>query len=106
MNAPSLVLLALAAVTSLAGAGAVLAWRAFRALARERAALARRLDEVASRLEAAEREIAGTALRAEVAESVLLDKGLADEDDLDLARRQVADAFDAGYQRERDGDLH
>ena len=106
MNAPTLALLALAAVVSLAGAGAVVAWRAFRALSRDRASLAERLGEVAARLEAAEHEIARAALRVEVAESVLLDKGLADEDDLDLARRQVEDAIDAGYQRERDGDLN
>lgn len=106
MNPPTLALLALAFVTALVGAGAVVSWRAFRALRRDRAALADRLAEVATRLQAAEEEIARGAIRAEVAESVLLDKGLADEDDLDLARRQVEVSFDSGYQRERDGDLH
>ena len=106
MNAPSLALLAVAALSSLAGAAAVLGWRALRALGRERAALAGRLAEVATRLEAAERESAGAALRAEVAESVFLAKGLADEDDLELARRQIRVSLTSGYQPERDGDLH
>ena len=106
MNAPTLALLALAALVALAGAGAVVAWRSFRALRRDRAAMAERLAEVAARLEAAEQEIARAAIRTEVAESVLLEKGLADEDDLDLARRQVEVSFDAGYQPDRDGDLH
>ncbi len=106
MNAPTLALLALAALTALAGAGAVFAWRAFRAVLRDRTSLAERLGEVAARLGVAEQEIARAAIRAEVAESVLLDKGLADEEDLALARRQVEVSFDESYRPERDGDLH
>ncbi|HYQ82325.1 MAG TPA: hypothetical protein VEP68_12520 [Anaeromyxobacteraceae bacterium] len=106
MNAPSLALLAVALLTALGGAAAILAWRTFRALGRERAALEGRLAEVATRLEAAEQDSAQAALRAEVAESVLLGKGIADEDDLELARRHIEVSLESGYRPERDGDLH
>jgi hypothetical protein len=103
MSASSLALLAAAALAALGGAAAVLAWRA---LGRERAAFGERLRDLAARLEAAEQEIARAALGAEVAESVLLEKGVADEEDLESARRQIEISVEAGYDRERDGDLH
>lgn len=106
MSASSLALPAVAALAAAGGAAAALAWRAWRTLGRERAAFAERLGELAARLEAAEREIARAALGAEVAESVLLDKGVADEEDLESARRQIAVSVEAGYQRDRDGELN
>lgn len=106
MSASSLALLAVAALAVLGGAAAVLGGRAWRALGRERAAFAERLRELAARLEAAEQEIARAALGAEVAESVLLEKGVADEEDLESARRQIEISVEAGYDRERDGDLN
>lgn len=106
MSAPLVALLAVAAVAAAGAAAAIVAWRMCLALARDRAGLAERLAELAARLEAAEREIGRVALGAEVAESLLLDKGLADEDDLELARRQIAVSAEPGYDRERDGDLN
>lgn len=106
MNAPSLALLAVAALAAAGGAAAITAWRAWRALGRERAAFAERLGELAARLESAEQEIVRAALGAEVAESVLLEKGVADEDDLELARRQLVISVGSSYDRERDGDLN
>ncbi len=106
MNAPLVALLAVAAVAAAGAAAAIAAWRACLALGRERAAFAERLAELAARLEAAEQEIGRAALGAEVAESVLLEKGVADEDDLELARRQLVFSIEPGYDRERDGDLH
>lgn len=106
MNAPLVALLAVAAVAAAGAAAAITAWRACLALGRERAAFAERLAELAARLEAAEQEIGRAALGAEVAESVLLEKGVADEDDLELARRQLVFSIEPGYDRERDGDLH
>jgi len=103
MSASSLALAAVAVLAALGGAAAAVAWRA---LGRQRAAFAERLAELATRLEAAEQEIARAALGAEVAESVLLEKGVADEDDLELARRQIGISVEAGYDRERDGDLN
>ena len=106
MNGYSLALLAVAAMAAAGAAAAITAWRACIALGRERAAFAERLAELAARLEAAEREIGRAALGAEVAESVLLEKGVADEDDLELARRQLVFSAEPGYDRERDGDLN
>ncbi len=106
MSASTLALSAVAALAAAGGAAAAVAWRAWCALGRERAAFAERLGELAARLEAAEQEIARAALGAEVAESVLLEKGVADEDDLELARRQIEISVEPRYHRERDGDLN
>jgi hypothetical protein len=60
--------------------------RRHRALAEEVDALSERLHEVSARLEAAEQDAANALAQADVAESVLLDKGVADEEDLAAAR--------------------
>jgi type II secretory pathway pseudopilin PulG len=65
--------------------------RAQRALAGQIRALRRELREVSGRLENAEKSAGDAATRAEVAGSVLLEKGLANEEDLEAARRR----FDA-----------
>ncbi len=106
MSGSSLALSAVAGLAVGGAAAAIAAWRAWLALGRERAAFAARLAELAARLESAEREIGRVALGAEVAESVLLVKGVADEDDLELARRQLVFSVEPGYDRERDGDLN
>ncbi len=89
--------LALAVVLILVVASWVLAWRATRAarvqrvLAGQVGALRRELREVSGRLENAEKSAGDAATRAEVAGNVLLEKGLANEEDLEAARRR----FDA-----------
>ncbi len=65
--------------------------------------LSERLKELTARLEAAEQDVAGALARTEVAETVLLDKGLADEEDLEAARRRFGEG---GGDAPRDGDLH
>ena len=70
------------------------------------AAMAEQLHAVASRLEALESETSRSALRIDVAETVLLEKGVADEEDLEEARRYFEQNAAPRYDRERDGSLH
>lgn len=70
------------------------------------------LRELSARLEANEADVAHAATQAEIAESLLLEKGIADEEDIEAARRR----FDGGdsaappapsrYVPGRDGGLH
>lgn len=83
---------------------AAVAVRRIRELADEVRALDDRVRELSVRLEAAEQDAAGALLQADVAESVLLEKGVADEEDLEAARARSGG--EAGYVRTRDGDLH
>jgi hypothetical protein len=95
----------LLAVALIAVAGtAVLLARRVRAMSAEVAILSERVAELSTRMEAAEHDVAGAIAQTEVAETVLLDKGLADEEDLEAARRRFSaeGARDAG----RDGELH
>jgi hypothetical protein len=74
-----------------------------RGLLADVARLTERADELAARLGAAEHDVGDALLRTEIAETVLLEKGLADEEDLEAARRRSGeDAADA----RRDGELH
>lgn len=69
-----------------------------------------RMREFAARVEAAEADVAHAVTQAEISESLLLDKGIADEEDIEAARRR----FDGGepaatgsrYVPGRDGGLH
>ncbi|WP_242344729.1 hypothetical protein [Anaeromyxobacter terrae] len=77
-----------------------------RSLVAEIADLGERVSELGLRLEAAEGEVAQAVTQAEIAENVLLEKGVADEDDIEAVRRRfVADAS-SGYDRARDGELN
>ncbi|ABS24502.1 hypothetical protein [Anaeromyxobacter sp. Fw109-5] len=77
-----------------------------RELAGEVGDLGERVKELGLRLEAAEAEVAQAVTQAEIAENVLLEKGVADEDDIEAVRRRfVADAT-SGYDRARDGELN
>jgi hypothetical protein len=84
---------------------AALAARRIRELGDEVRELGDRVRELSARLEATEQDAASALAQADVAESVLLDKGVADEDDLEAARARSGGG-DAGYVRTRDGDLH
>jgi hypothetical protein len=64
--------------------------------------LSARVQELSDRLENAQQDVAGTLARAGVVESLLLDKGLADEEDLEAARRR----FGEEPREERTGELH
>ncbi len=101
--APMSALTALLAV-ALCAALAAVAVRRIRELSDEVRALGDRVHELSVRLEAAEQDAASALAQADVAESVLLDKGVADEDDLEAARARSGG--EAGHVRSRDGDLH
>jgi hypothetical protein len=62
--------------------------RRVRALMVEVGELREQLDGIASRLAASEQDVVTALDRTAVAETVLLDKGLADEEDLEAARRR------------------
>ena len=96
----------LAAALALLAASLVRAVRRERALAAELADLSDRVREVSARLEATEQDVAQAALQAGIAESVLVEKGLADEEDLEAVRRRFDADGTPGYVRGRDGDLN
>jgi hypothetical protein len=102
---PGMPLLAAAAAAALVAGLAAVAARRVRDLTDEVRELGDRIGELSARLEATERNALSAVARADVAESVLLDKGVADEDDLEAARAR-SDATDPGYLPDRDGDLH
>ncbi|HEY6100322.1 MAG TPA: hypothetical protein VIW03_12875 [Anaeromyxobacter sp.] len=100
----------MSALTALLAAGlcavlAAAAVRRIRELAGEVRTLADRVRELAVRLDATEQDATNALAQADVAECVLLDKGVADEDDLEAARARSGGG-DVGYVRGRDGDLH
>lgn len=72
--------------------------------------LTERVRELSARVEAAEADVAHAVTQAEISETLLLEKGIADEEDIEAARRR----FDGGdpaasssrYVPGRDGDLH
>jgi hypothetical protein len=69
-----------------------------------------RIRELCARVEAAEADVAHAVTQTEITESLLLEKGIADEEDIEAARRR----FDGGdpaasssrYVPGRDGGLH
>ncbi len=81
-----------------------------RKLAAKVSDLGEQLRELSARVEAAEADVAHAVTQADITETLLLDKGIADEDDIEAARRR----FDGGepaasssrYVPGRDGDLH
>jgi len=79
------------AIALLAVAAAVaLRWRRRQqALERELAAVGERLEELAARLEATEADLASVLSSAGVAESLLLEKGIADEEEVEATRRRL-----------------
>jgi hypothetical protein len=78
--------------------------RRLRALAGEVSTLAERVHELNGRLEAAEQDASAALAQADVAECVLLDKGVFDEEDLEEARARSGGSEPVA--RPRDGALH
>jgi hypothetical protein len=85
---------------------AVVALRSWRIRQAEAAGLADQVRGIAARLEVVETEASRSSLRIDVAETVLLEKGIADEEDLEEARRYFEANTAPRYDRERDGSLH
>ena len=67
---------------------ALLLARRVRALVAAVTELTARVDGLTARVAVAEQDVADASVRTEVAETVLLEKGLADEEDLEAARRR------------------
>jgi hypothetical protein len=83
--------------------------RGERSLVAELSAMSERVCELTARVEAAEASAERAVTQVEIAESLLLEKGIADEEDLEAMRQR----FDGesppparGYVPRRDGDLH
>lgn len=96
-----LLLVALAAVAALA----IRLARVRRSHAAELAALAERVGELSARVEVAEQDVAQALTHARVAGALLLDKGIADEDDVEAVRRRF-DESGVHSARNRGGELH
>lgn len=79
-----------------------------RALAAEVEALTERVSDLSVRVEAAQADVAHAVTQCEIAESLLLEKGIADEEEIEALRRRFDDGDDGvlPYQPERDGDLN
>lgn len=105
-----LLVIALCATVALAAAGSTLLFRRERRLTSEVAELTERIRELSARVEAAEADVAHAVTQTEITETLLVEKGIADEEDIEAARRR----FDGGdrsasssrYLPDRDGDLH
>jgi hypothetical protein len=80
--------------------------RRLRAQGEEVEALSEHVRELSARLAVAEQDAAYALAQADVAESVLLDKGVADEEDLEAARARSGVPEAPGHARMRDDDLH
>ncbi len=102
--------LAVSAAVAVMATGLVHAFRRDRRMRAELRTLHERMRELAARVEAAEADVAHAVTQAEVSESLLVEKGIADEEDIEAARRR----FDGGepattssrYVPGRDGGLH
>ena len=77
-----------------------------RALELRVAGLADELRDLSARLEMAEQDVARAAVSGEVAENLLVEKGVADEEDVEAMRARHELDGGSGYVRGRDGDLH
>ncbi len=98
-------MLALVVVALAALAASLVAVQRARALAADVAELRGQLGALSGRLEAAENDVTQALASADVAETVLLDKGVADEEDLEAARRRFGED-PQGYARGRDEEIH
>lgn len=97
--------LAVASAFTLVAALLLRAHRRERAFGRMLAELRGELHELSSRLEAAEQEVVRVAVQGEVAEGLLVEKGVADEEDVEAMRARHG-AAGSGYVRLRDGELN
>ena len=111
MTAEMITTLLIATVLSLAAAAAALV----RSARRERfvlerlAAMQERIREVGTRVDAAEQDVALAVTQAAMAEALLLDKGIADEEELEDFRRRFGreeEVAGGGYEPGRDGELN
>ena len=97
-------LLPLAAAIALLAAAVLWLARRERALAAALAAVQARVDELTARLDGTDQDVARALTQAEIAEELLVEKGVVDEEDLEAMRQRFGPERD--YVRERDGELN
>jgi hypothetical protein len=97
-------LLPLAAAIALLAAAVLWLARRERALAAALAAVQARVDELTARLDGTDQDVARALTQAEMAEELLVEKGVVDEEDLEAMRQRFGPERD--YVRERDGELN
>jgi hypothetical protein len=68
--------------------------------------MAERIREMGTRFEAAEADVAHAVTRADMAEVLLVEKGVADEEDIESVRRRFIHGDDVPAAVEREGELH
>jgi hypothetical protein len=100
------ILLVVASAFVLVAALLLRAHRRERALAERIAGMASELRDLGARLAATEDEVGRAVAQGEIAENLLVEKGVADEDDVEAMRARHDAAGSSGYVRLRDGDLH
>jgi hypothetical protein len=96
----------LAATLAVLAAVSVLLTRRVRGLLGDVNALGEQVRELTGRLDAAEQSVSAAVARTEAAEAVLVGKGLADEEDLEAARRRSAGGADTAGDLRGRGELH
>ena len=101
-------LLALAAL-ALSAIAVVRLRRREQLLSAEVAALGERVRDLAERVEAAQADVAHAVTQSGITESLLVEKGIADEEEIEALRRRFDEDEGEGeppYEPERDGGLH
>ena len=96
--------LLLAAAIALLAAAVLWLARRERALVAALAAVQSRVDELTARLDGTDQDVARALTQAEIAEGLLVEKGVIDEEDLESMRERCGP--DRDYERERDGELN
>jgi coenzyme F420-reducing hydrogenase gamma subunit len=81
-------------------------FRVARAQQLQLADMAERIREMGARFEAAEADVAHAVTRADMAEVLLVEKGVADEEDIEAVRRRFIHGDDAPAPLEHEGELH
>jgi predicted nucleic acid-binding Zn-ribbon protein len=79
-----------------------------RTLTAEVAALGERVRDLTERVEAAQADVAHAVTQSGITESLLVEKGIADEEEIEALRRRFDedDRDPPPYEPERDGGLH
>lgn len=80
--------------------------RLARAQADQLAELEERIREMGTRFEAAEADVAHAVTRADMAEVLLVEKGVVDEEDIEEVRRRFIHGDDAPAPAEHEGELN
>jgi hypothetical protein len=109
MRAAMLTLLALSALLVPAAVVITRLRRRVGLLSAQLEAMGERVRDLCERVDAAQADVAHAVTQSGVAESLLVEKGIADEEEVEALRRRFDEDDEgapAAYEPERDGDLH